>query len=69
MTRLSCAYAQSVGLDLSPILRDAGLTLRDIEDDSVRLRVATQINCLNLLAQALGDRLLGFHVAETMDLR
>ncbi len=31
--------------------------------------MATQINCLNLLAQALGDRLLGFHVALTMDLR
>ncbi len=69
MTRLCCAHAQSAGLDLTPILRDTGLSLRDIEDDSVRLRVATQINCLNLLAHALGDRLLGFHVAQTMDLR
>jgi AraC-like DNA-binding protein len=69
MTRLGCAHAQTAGLDLAPILRTTGLTVRDIEDESVRLRVATQINCLNLLAKALGDRLLGFHVAQTMDLR
>jgi AraC-like DNA-binding protein len=69
MTRLCCAHAQSAGLDLAPILREAGLVVRDIEDETVRLSVATQIKCLNLLAQALGDRLLGFHVALTMDLR
>ncbi len=69
MTRLSCAHAQTAGLDLAPILRAAGLTVRDIEDESLRLSVATQINCLNLLAEALDDRLLGFHVAQTMDLR
>jgi len=69
MTRLCCAHAQSAGLDLAPILGATGLTVRDIEDENVRLRVATQINCLNLLAEALGDRLLGFHVALTMDLR
>ena len=69
MTRLCCAHARSAGLDLTPILRDAGVSLRNIEDESVRLSVATQINCLNLLAQALGDPLLGFHVALTMNLR
>jgi AraC-like DNA-binding protein len=69
MTRLSCAHAQAAGLDISPILRQVGLTARDIEDESVRLSVTTQINCLNLLAQALDDRLLGYHVALDMDLR
>ena len=69
MTRLACAYAQSAGLDLAPVLKRVGLTVRDIEDESVRISVTTQIACLNALAQALDDRLLGFHIAQTMDLR
>jgi AraC-like DNA-binding protein len=69
MTRLCCTHAQNAGIDLPPLLRRAGLTLSDIEDESVRLSVASQIKCLNLLAQALDDRLLGFHVALEMDLR
>jgi len=69
MARLACAYARSAGLDLAPVLKRVGLTVRDIEDESVRISVTTQIACLNALAQALDDRLLGFHVAQTMDLR
>ena len=70
MTRLCCAHAQKAGIDdLTPILKRAGLTMEDIEDESVQLSVASQINCVNLLAQALDDRLLGFHVALVMDLR
>jgi len=69
MTRLACAYARRAGLDLQPVLKRVGLTVRDIENESVPLGVTTQIACLNLLAQALNDRLLGFHVAQNMDLR
>ena len=69
MTRLCCAHAQNAGIDVAPLLRRAGLTLSDIEDESVKLSVASQIKCVNLLAQALDDRLLGFHVALEMDLR
>lgn len=69
MTRLACAYARRGGLDLQPVLKRVGLTVRDIEDESVPLGVTTQIACLNSLARALDDRLLGFHVAQTMDLR
>jgi AraC-like DNA-binding protein len=70
MTRLCCAHAQKAGIDdLPPILKRAGLTVEDIEDESVQLSVASQINYVNLLAQALDDRLLGFHVALGMDLR
>jgi AraC-like DNA-binding protein len=54
---------------LLPILQRAGLAVRDIEDENIRLTVTTQIACLNLLAEALGDKLLGFHVAQDMDLR
>lgn len=69
MTRLCCAHAEGLGLDLTPILARTGLTASDLKDENVRLRVATQIECLNLLAEALPDRLLGFHVARHMDLR
>lgn len=69
MTRLCCAHARGLSLDLAPILKRTGLTESDLRDESVRLSVATQIKCLNLLAEALGDRLLGFHVAQRMDLR
>ena len=69
LTRLACAHARTAGVDLPPLLRRAGLTLRDIEDESVPLTVTAQISCLNLIAEALDDRLLGFHLAQTLDLR
>lgn len=69
MTRLACAYAATNGIDLPPILERVGLTVRDIEDESARLDVTTQINTANLLAKALNDRLLGFHITSNMDLR
>jgi AraC-like DNA-binding protein len=69
MTRLACAYAQRAGLDLAPVLKRIGLTMGDIADETAPLSVTTQIACLNLLADALDDRLFGFHVAQNMDLR
>jgi AraC-like DNA-binding protein len=69
MTRAACARARTAGINLPPLLRRAGLTVHDIENESVPLRVTTQIKCLNLVGEALGDRLLGFHVARSMDLR
>ena len=69
MTRAACARARAAGVDLPPLLRRIGLSVRDIDNESVPLRVTAQIKCLNLLAEALGDRLLGFHVAQGMDLR
>ncbi len=69
MTRLACARARNAGVDLLPVLQRAGLTVREVEDENIRLHVTTQIACLNLLAEALGDKLLGFHVAQDMDLR
>jgi hypothetical protein len=69
MTRAACARARAAGVDLTPLLRRIGLTARNIENESVPLRVTSQIKCLNLMAEALGDRLLGFHVAQGMDLR
>jgi AraC-like DNA-binding protein len=38
-------------------------------DETVAMSVATQIKCLNLIADALHNRLLGFHVGQNADLR
>jgi AraC-like DNA-binding protein len=69
MTRIACSRARNAGMKLPPLLRRAGLTIRDIDDESTSLRVPDQINCLNLIAEALGDRVLGFHLTQNMDLR
>jgi AraC-like DNA-binding protein len=67
ITRLACARAQSCGIDLSPLLRRIDLTLREINDEDIPLSVATQISCLNLIAAAVDDKLLGFHIARTIE--
>lgn len=69
MTRLAYAHARKAGIDVAPILRRAGLSVHDVGDERVALKVPAQINALNLIAAALHDRLLGFHLAQTMDLR
>src|SRR5258707_7445293 len=65
------AYEKAKGAGVSPelLLKKAGLTLHQIEDPGVRLRVRNQISFLNLAADALQDNLLGFHLAQTPDLR
>jgi Arabinose-binding domain of AraC transcription regulator, N-term len=69
ITRLACARAKEAGVDLELLLKKAGLTLRQLEDPNVRLRVRDQITFLNLAADALHDDLLGFHLAQLPDLR
>jgi hypothetical protein len=51
------------------LLKKAGLTLHQIEDSGVPLKVRDQISFLNLAANALHDDLLGFHLAQSPDLR
>jgi AraC-like DNA-binding protein len=51
------------------LLKKAGLTLHQIENPSVRLKVQEQISFLNFAADALQDDLLGFHLAQIPDLR
>lgn len=69
MTRLACAHARRLGVSLPPLLHRAGLTLSDIKDENSPISVQAQITCLNLIAEALGDNLLGFHIARQIDLR
>jgi len=69
ITRLAYAKAKEAGVDLDPLLRKAGLTIREIEDPDARLRVRDQIRFLNLAADVLQDDFLGFHLAQQPDLR
>jgi AraC-like DNA-binding protein len=69
ITRLAYARSKEAGVDVVLLLKKAGLTLHQIEDSSVRLRVRDQISFLNLAANALQDDLLGFHLAQSPDLR
>ena len=69
MTRLAYARAKAAGIALDPLLRTAGLTPHQIEDPRNAIKVRDQIKFLNLAAVALEDDLLGFHLAQTADLR
>jgi len=69
MGRLAYAYATSAGVRLGPLLKGAGLTRHQIHDRAAPLRVRDQMEFVNLVAQALGDDLLGFHLARHYDLR
>ena len=69
MTRLAYARAKAAGIALDPLLEQAGLTHHEIEDPRSVIKVRDQIKFLNLVAAALEDDLLGFHLAQTADLR
>jgi len=69
ITRLACARAQAAGIEPEPLLRKAGLTTQQVEDLGARLSVQRQIDFLNLVAIALHDDFLGFHLAQPPDLR
>ena len=61
--------ASEAGIDLKPLLKEAGLREPQIENRDARLEVRHQIRFLNLVASTLRDELLGFHLAQAVDLR
>jgi AraC-like DNA-binding protein len=69
IARLAYARAQEAGIPPLPLLSASGLALAQIEDRHTRLRVKDQITFLRLVADALPDDLLGFHLARDFDLR
>jgi AraC-like DNA-binding protein len=69
ITRLAYAHAKEAGVELEPVLKKAHLTLHEIENPDARLRVRDQIRFLNLVAVAVQDDFLGFHLAQPPDLR
>jgi AraC-like DNA-binding protein len=69
MTRLAFACALEKKIDAEALLRKAGLSRTQIEDPHVRISVRSQVVFLDLVAKALGDDLLGFHLSQNFDLR
>jgi AraC-like DNA-binding protein len=69
ITRLACANLRERGTEVGTILSRAGLTAADVDDPAARLEAKAEIEVLNLAAAALGDDLLGFHLARSFDLR
>jgi AraC-like DNA-binding protein len=68
-TRLAYERAQATGIELEPLLKKAGLTKRQVEDVDIRLDAQCQIMFLNLAANALQDKYLGFHLGQLAELR
>jgi AraC-like DNA-binding protein len=69
ITRLACARLRERGKDVAEILSRAGLTLEAVDETATRLEAKAQIEVLDLAAAALGDDLLGLHLARSFDLR
>lgn len=68
IARLACTVLFKAEKPLAPLLAAAGLTTDDINDASRRLEVKAQIRVLELAAEAIGDDLLGFHLARDFEL-
>src|SRR5215204_6490078 len=68
ITRLAAVHVKA-SCDLNSLLARAGLSPKDIEDARARIGVQNQISFLELASHAIGDPLLGFHLAETFDPR
>jgi AraC-like DNA-binding protein len=69
LVRLAYRSAAKERIEVASLLKKAGLTLDQIDDPAVRLKVRNQIAFLNLVADAANDELLGFHLAQDFDLR
>ena len=69
LTKLACMRARAAGIELDPLLRQAGLTRRQVDDARLRISVQSQIKFLNIAANALRDEFLGAHLAWDFDLR
>lgn len=69
LSRLAYRHAERAGVAVAPLLAQAGLTAAVVGERNARIGVADQIKFVGLVAEALGDRSLGFHLAYDHDLR
>jgi AraC-like DNA-binding protein len=68
ITRQAALRAKA-SCNLEPLLSAAGLTVEQIQDPRGRIGVRSQIDFLNLVAEALRDELLGFHLVQDFEPR
>jgi AraC-like DNA-binding protein len=69
VTRLAYARARQAGIAVEPLLAKAGLIEAQLLDRTARIKVRHQIDFLNLVAPALDDPFLGFHLGLGCDVR
>ena len=69
ISRLAYARANREGIDADDLVKKAGLVVADINIKDARLSVAGQIKFLELVADAIADPELGFHLAQDYELR
>jgi AraC-like DNA-binding protein len=69
LSRLAADRARRAGIKLEPLLSRAGLTLDHIDDPEQRIDARNQIAFLEIAADALNDKFLGFSLAEEFDCR
>jgi AraC-like DNA-binding protein len=69
LSRLAYRNAGRAGVDVGPALAQAGLATEEIDDKNATIGVANQIRFVELMADALGDANLGFHLAFDHDVR
>jgi AraC-like DNA-binding protein len=67
LSRIAYRYAARHGVDVAPLLAQAGVSQKEIEDQSATIGVANQIKFVELIAAKLGDEFLGFHLAEDFE--
>ncbi|WP_160310556.1 AraC family transcriptional regulator [Microvirga vignae] len=69
LSRLAAERALQHGVDVDPLLKRAGLPKMLMTKPNIRVSVRSQILFLNMVAETLGDTLLGFHIAQDFDIR
>jgi AraC-like DNA-binding protein len=69
IARLAFARAEEEGADVDSLLRHSQLSCKQISDPQNRLEVRKQIKFVELVAEAVGDDLIGFHLSQNYDLR
>ena len=69
LSRLAYARARDEGVDVETLLRKAGLTVEAMENKDTPLGVRNQIKFVDLVANAVHDKLFGFHLAYSYDPR
>ena len=68
-TRVTIERLKGAGVDPAPLLAKAGLSRPKHADEPQRINAEGQLKFLEIAAAALGDSALGFHLAQTTDLR
>jgi AraC-like DNA-binding protein len=69
LSRLAANRVRDAGIILEPLLSRVGLTLDQIDDPELRIDARKQIAFLEVVAEALNDKCLGFSLAAEFDCR